>query len=56
MRPVAHATALGVDLPPSWILILGSQPGERVMGAYAMNVADGSILPLPEVEEFFVQG
>ncbi|MBA2634185.1 MAG: hypothetical protein H0U86_14505 [Chloroflexi bacterium] len=46
----------GVDLPPGWLLIRGSEPGELVMNAYAMSLADGSLVPLPAVGEFFVQG
>lgn len=48
--------SVGVDLPPGWILIQGSQPGEPVMGAYALNVRDGSLVPLPPVGEFGMQG
>ena len=45
-----------VDLPPGWLLIWGSQPGELGMDAYAMKLSDGSLVPLPSLGEFFVQG
>jgi hypothetical protein len=47
---------VGVDLPPGWMLVVGSVPGERRLDAYAMDVADGGLVPLPAVGEFFVQG
>lgn len=46
----------GVDLPTGWLLVRGSEPGELEMTAYAMNLADGSLVPLPEVGEFLVEG
>jgi hypothetical protein len=46
----------GVDLPPGWLLVWGSQPGEPQMSAYAMSLADGSLVPLSAVGELIVQG
>lgn len=48
--------SVGVDLPPGWILMWGTEPGEDTMSAYAMHAADGSMLPLPRVGGMFVQG
>ena len=46
----------GVDLPAGWLLIRGSEPGALVMTAYAMKISDGSLVPLPSLGDFFVQG
>ena len=46
----------GADLPPGWILLQGSEPGELVMAAYALKLSDGSLVPLPAMGEFVVQG
>ena len=53
---VPNDPATGVDLPSGWLLIWGSQPGELVMRAYAMDLVDGSLMPLPKIGDFFVQG
>jgi len=52
----ADDTSVGVDLPPGWILMWGTEPGEDTMSTYAMRAADGSIVPLPGVGRLFVQG
>lgn len=48
--------SIGVDLPPGWILIQGSEPGQMAMSVYALNVSDGDIVPLPALGQVFVQG
>ena len=53
---VADDYAVGVDLPPGWLLIWGSEPGDLRMSAWAMSLADGALVPLPDLGELFVQG
>lgn len=48
--------SVGVDLPAGWLLVGGSEPEAVRMGAYALSLADGSLVPLPAVGEFFTQG
>jgi hypothetical protein len=48
--------SVGVDLPPGWILIWGTQAGDETTSAYAMSAADGTLVPLPWVGGRFVQG
>lgn len=52
----ADDPSVGVDLPPGWILMWGTQPGDAAMSAYAMSAADGTLVPLPDVGGLFVQG
>ena len=53
---VADDYAIGVDLPPGWLLIWGSEPGDLRMSGWAMSLADGGLVPLPDLGELFVQG
>jgi hypothetical protein len=52
----ADDASVGVDLPPGWILMWGTEPGEDTMSAYAMNATDGSLVRLAGVGGLFVQG
>lgn len=52
----AREASVGVDLPPGWILLQGSEPGARSMKAYALDLADGDLVPLPALGEWHIQG
>jgi hypothetical protein len=52
----ADDSSIGVDLPPGWILMWGTEPGEDTESVYALNAADGSLVRLPGVGGLFVQG
>ena len=47
--------SVGVDLPPGWILMWGSEVGDDKMSVFAMNAVDGSVMPLPGVGEPFIR-
>jgi hypothetical protein len=52
----ADDSSVGVDLPPGWILMWGTAPGEAATMAYAMSATDGSLVPLPRVGGLIIQG
>jgi hypothetical protein len=46
----------GADLPPGWVLLQGGLPGQEAMRAFALDVDDGTIVELPALGEFRLQG
>ena len=53
--PAGDDYSVGADLPPGWLLIQGSEPGEVHIRCWALNLADGSLIPLPAVGRFAIQ-
>jgi hypothetical protein len=54
--PAGDDYSAGADLPPGWVLVQGSEPGELEMLAWALDLADGSLIPLPAMGRFVVEG
>lgn len=47
---------IGVDLPAGWVLAEVSLPGETPMTFVAIDLSDGSVVPLPALGELLLQG
>ena len=59
---VADSHELGIELAPGWFAVMGAQRvGLRealglAMGVFAVSAADGRVVPLPALGEFWFQG